>query len=109
MGSSWDRRSRRDCATGVGMLPTQMMITENKTTVIERMRIVPMTSDTPDVSSRRMTFMSWPPGGLRENSLAPEPTIYKVFVVVTITTMYDSHPMEGFGSGKPSEMARFGV
>src|SRR2546428_12728969 len=91
MGSIWDRRSRRDCATGVGMLPTQMMITENKTTVIERMRIVPMTSETPDVSSRRMTFMSWPPGGLRENSLAPEPTIYKVFVVVTTTTMYDSH------------------
>ena len=84
MGTISDRRSRRDCATGVGMVPTQMMITENKTTVIERMRIVPMTSETPDVSSRRMTFMSWPPGGLRENNLAAEPTLYKVFVVVTI-------------------------
>jgi len=28
--------------------------------------------------------MSWPPGGLRENNLAAEPTLYKVFVVVTI-------------------------
>src|SRR2546422_5957339 len=101
--------SVRACALGVGIFVTQTMMTENSTTVIARIRIVPTTSDTPDSSWRRMVLMEWPPGGLRENTLAPDPTIYKLFVVVTITTMYDSHPMEGFGSGKPSEMARFGV
>src|SRR2546421_623253 len=42
---------------------SQTLIVENRTTVIARIRIVPMTSDTPDSSSRRITFMSWPPGG----------------------------------------------
>src|SRR6266508_2481996 len=39
------------------MFDTQIMITENRTTVIARIRIVPMTSDTPDSSSRRIVFM----------------------------------------------------
>src|SRR2546430_9843721 len=50
-----DSMSKRDCAVGVGMFVTQMMIVENRTTVIARIRIVPMTSDTPDSSSRRIT------------------------------------------------------
>src|SRR5256885_6510250 len=53
-----DSMSKRDCAVGVGMFVTQMMIVENRTTVIARIRIVPMTSDTPDSSSRRITFIS---------------------------------------------------
>src|SRR5438093_10484942 len=77
--------SSRPCATGVGMLATQMMIVENKTTVIARIRIVPMTSEIPDSSSRKTTFIEWPPGGQERITFAAEPTIYKVFAVVTTT------------------------
>ena len=60
-----DSMSRRVWAVGTGMLETQMMMDENRTTVMARIRIVPMTSDTPASSSRRITFMQWPPGGHR--------------------------------------------
>src|SRR3989454_10529525 len=83
--------SSRPCATGVGMLATQMMIVENKTTVIARIRIVPMTSEIPDSSSRKTTFIEWPPGGQERITFAAEPTIYKVFAVVTTTAKPDSH------------------
>src|SRR5213594_473905 len=87
--SDWN--SSRPCATGVGMLATQMMIVENKTTVIARIRIVPMTSEIPDSSSRKTTFIEWPPGGQERITFAAEPTIYKVFAVVTTTAKPDSH------------------
>src|SRR5438128_12517080 len=58
-----DWMSSRVCATGVGMLETQMMIVENNTTVMARIRIVPMTSEIPDSSSRKTTFIEGPPGG----------------------------------------------
>src|SRR5437879_979332 len=32
-----------------------------------------------------------PPGGLRDYGLAPDPTLYKLFAVVTTTTKSDSH------------------
>src|SRR6266571_1049373 len=91
IGSISDCRSSRPCATGVGMLETQMMIVENKTTVIARIRIVPMTSEIPDSSSRKTTFIEWPPGGQERIKIAAEPTIYKVFAVVTTTAKPDSH------------------
>src|SRR5439155_24769463 len=75
--------SSRPCATGVGMLATQMIIVENRTTVIARIRIVPMTSEMPDSSSRNTTFIEGPPGGQERITFAAEPTIYKVFAVVT--------------------------
>ena len=65
------RRSTRVCVVGVGMLPTHRMIDENRTTVIARIRIVPTTSETPDSSSRRTIFMSWPPGGRKDISRQP--------------------------------------
>src|SRR5947199_10550298 len=73
------------------MADTQTIITENSTTVIARIRIVPMTSDTPDSPSRRMVRMRWPPGGLRENTLAPDAAIYKLFVVVTNPGSRENH------------------
>src|SRR5438309_1948980 len=45
-----DSMSRRVWAVGTGMLETQMMMDENRTTVMARIRIVPMTSDTPRVA-----------------------------------------------------------
>src|SRR6266571_4844960 len=90
-----DWMSSRVCATGVGMLETQMMIVENRTTVIARIRIVPMTSEMPDSSSRKTTFIEGPPGGQERITFAAEPTIYKVFAVVTTTAKPDSHPWRG--------------
>src|SRR5438093_11057482 len=78
-----DWMSSRVCATGVGMLETQMMIVENRTTVIARIRIVPMTSEMPDSSSRKTTLIEGPPGGQERSTLQAEQTIYKMFAVVT--------------------------
>src|SRR5947208_14504067 len=83
IGSISDAMSSRPCATGVGMLETQMMIVENNTTVIARIRIVPTTSEIPDSSSRKTTFIEGPPGGQERITFAAEPTIYKMFAVVT--------------------------
>src|SRR3989475_6480838 len=86
------------------MLATQMMIVENKTTVIARIRIVPMTSEIPVSSSRKTTFIEWPPGGQERITFAAEPTIYKVFAVVTTTTKSDSHSWrESERSGAPKK------
>src|SRR2546427_6882477 len=93
-GSISDWRSSRPCATGVGMLATQMMIVENKTTVIARIRIVPMTSETPDSSSRKTTFIEWPPGGQERITFAAEPTIYKMFAVVTTARKRENHRLQ---------------
>src|SRR5438093_11284588 len=89
-GAIFESMSSRVCATGVGMLPTQMMIVENRTTVIARIRIVPMTSEIADSSSRRTIFKAWPPGG-RENEIAAERTLYKVFAVVTTPRHLENH------------------
>src|SRR5229473_1699274 len=78
--------STRVWVVGVGMLVTKRM------TVVPRIMMVPMTSDTPDSSSCNTVFMGGPPGGLRDYGLRLEPTIYKVFAVVTTTTQSDSHP-----------------
>jgi hypothetical protein len=72
------------------MLVTQRMIVEKRTTVMPRIMMVPMTSDTPDSSSCNTVFMGGPPGGLRDYGLRLEPTIYKVFAVVTTTAQPDS-------------------
>src|SRR5256712_2483785 len=73
IGSISDATSSRPCATGVGMLETQMMIVENNTTVMARIRIVPMTSEIPDSSSRKTTFIEGPPGGQGENCVCSRP------------------------------------
>src|SRR6266571_2406178 len=91
IGSISDATSSRPCETGVGMLETQMMIVENNTTVIARIRIVPMTSEIPDSSSRKTTFIEGPPGGQERIVFAAGPTIYKVFAVVTTERKPDSH------------------
>jgi len=52
---------------------------------------VPMTSEIPVSSSRKTTFIEWPPGGQERITFAAEPTIYKVFAVVTTTAKPDSH------------------
>src|SRR5438093_2725644 len=95
--------SSRPCATGVGMLATQMMIVENKTTVIARIRIVPMTSEIPDSSSRKTTFIEWPPGGQERITFAAEPTIYKVFAVVTTARTRENHGLQTEVNGTASE------
>src|SRR5206468_12194213 len=87
-------RSSRPCATGVGMLATQMMIVENKTTVIARIRIVPMTSEIPDSSSRKTTFIEWPPGGQERITFAAETTKYKVLAVVTTARTRENHGLQ---------------
>jgi len=48
-----------------------MMIVENSTTVIARIRIVPITSEIPDSSSRTTVFKAWPPGGQGEYVAQP--------------------------------------
>ena len=83
IGSISDATSSRPCATGVGMLETHMMIVENNTTVMARIRIVPTTSEIPDSSSRKTTFIEGPPGGRERIMFAAGPTIFKVFAVVT--------------------------
>src|SRR6266849_2703906 len=91
IGFIWDAMSRRPCETGVGMLETQMMIVENNTTVMARIRIVPMTSEIPDSSSRKTTFIEGPPGGQERIMFGAEPTIYKVFAVVTTERKPENH------------------
>src|SRR2546422_1968330 len=92
IGSISDATAGRRCATGVGMLETHMMIVENNTPVMARIRIVPTTSEIPDSSSRKTTFIEGPPGGRERIMFAAGPTIFKVFAVVTTT----AKPLEGF-------------
>src|SRR5439155_5467035 len=89
-----DWMSSRVCATGVGMLETQIMIVENRTTVIARIRIVPMTSEMPDSSSRKTTFIEGPPGGQERITFAAEPTIDKMFAVVTSARKRENHRLQ---------------
>src|SRR5439155_345378 len=46
-------------------------------------RSVPSTSEIPDSSSRKTTFIEGPPGGRERIMFAAGPTIFKVFAVVT--------------------------
>src|SRR5713101_1632539 len=94
IGSISDWRSRRPRAAGVGIAETQMMIVENRTTVIARIRIVPMTSEIPDSSSRKTTFIEGPPGGQERIMFGAEPTIYKVFAVVTTERKPENHRLQ---------------
>jgi hypothetical protein len=55
--------STRVWVVGVGMLVTQMMMVEKRTTVMPRIMMVPMTSDTPDSSSCNTVFMGGLPVG----------------------------------------------
>src|SRR5207245_9970808 len=68
IGSISDATSSRPCATGVGMLETHMMIVEKNTTVMERIRIVPTNSESPDSSSRKTTFIEGRTGGGEDNT-----------------------------------------
>src|SRR2546428_13601673 len=94
IGSITVWRSSRPCATGVGMLATQMMIVENKKTVIASIRIVPMTSEIPDSASGKATFIEWPAGGEERIAFAAEPTVYKVFAVVTTARKRENHRLQ---------------
>src|SRR5712692_11420481 len=94
IGSISDATSSRPRAAGVGMLDTQMMIVENKTTVMARIRIVPMTSEIPDSSSRKTTFIEGPPGGQERIMFGAEPTIYKLLAVVNTERKRENHRLQ---------------
>jgi len=50
-----------------------------------------MTSEIPDSSSRKTTFIEGPPGGRERIIFAAGPTIFKVFVVVTTERKPENH------------------
>src|SRR5947209_20385015 len=87
------------------MLENHMMIVENNTTVMARIRIVPTTSEIPDSSSRKTTFIEGPPGGRARIMFAAGPTIFKVFAVVTTT----AKPQEGFRTRSSASGPDFGL
>src|SRR5437867_12643700 len=69
--------SKRVWAGGAGIFDTQTIITENRVTVIAKIKIVPTTSDTPDLSSRIMTLKMRPPCGRDERMSQPLPRYIK--------------------------------